>query len=215
MEKKVLNKNYYLTRYSFDSGRSKVWAAICEYLQQYIKKSDTIIDLGSGYCDFINNIYASKKYAVDINPQGYKFCNQDVYFINSTTKKIKSIKSKSINVIFASNLLEHLDDEELKDSLIEFNRILKVGARIILMQPNFKYAYKEYFDDYTHKKIFTHISLRDYFEANGFKAIKVLPKFLPFSLKSRLPKSYLLTKIYLASFYKPMAKQMLLVFEKS
>jgi hypothetical protein len=82
------------------------------------------------------------------------------------------------------------------------------------MQPNYRYAYKEYFDDYTHKKIFTHISLNDFFQANGFEAIKVLPKFLPFSLKSRLPKSYFLTKLYLHSFYKPMAKQMLLVFKK-
>ncbi len=214
MNKKFIDKNYYLTRYSFDSGRVKVWKAICEYLQKYIKISDTVVDLGSGYCDFINNINAFKKYAVDINPDGYKFCNKNVRFINSSIKKIKHLKSNSINVIFASNLLEHFDDNELNDALSEFNRILRVGGTIILMQPNFKYAYKEYFDDYTHKKIFTHISLRDYFEANGYKAIDVLPKFLPFSLKSRLPKSYFLTKIYLASFYKPMAKQMLLVIEK-
>jgi SAM-dependent methyltransferase len=166
------------------------------------------------YCDFINNIKAAKKYAVDINPDGYKFCDANVEFINSSINHIAKIKHNSIDVLFASNLLEHLDDKELDQALSEFNRILKTGARVILLQPNFRYAYKEYFDDYTHKKIFTHVSLRDYFEARSYKPLNVLPKFLPFSLKSKLPKSYLLTKLYLASFYKPMAKQMLLVLEK-
>jgi SAM-dependent methyltransferase len=207
--------DYYKTRYSYDKGRTKVWIAITEYLQRYIKKTDTVVDLGAGYCDFINNIKATKKYAVDINPDGYKFCEANVEFINSSINHIAKIKHGSVDVLFASNLLEHLDDHQLDDALIEFNRILRQGARVILMQPNYRYAYKEYFDDYTHKKIFTHISLRDFFEANGFRAVMVLPKFLPFSLKSRLPKSYLLTKIYLASFYKPMAKQMLLVLEKN
>jgi ubiquinone/menaquinone biosynthesis C-methylase UbiE len=206
--------DYYKTRYSYDAGRTKVWIAITEYLQRYVKKTDTVVDLGAGYCDFINNIKAAKKYAVDINPDGYQFCEANVEFLNSKISHIAKIKHNSVDVLFASNLLEHLDDKELDQALIEFNRILRSGARVILMQPNFRYAYKEYFDDYTHKKIFTHVSLRDYFEARSYKPLKVLPKFLPFSLKSKLPKSYFLTKLYLASFYKPMAKQMLLVLEK-
>jgi ubiquinone/menaquinone biosynthesis C-methylase UbiE len=206
--------DYYKTRYSYDAGRAKVWRAITEYLQRYVERADCVVDLGAGYCDFINNIKATKKYAVDINPDGHEFCESNVEFINSSINHISKIKPESVDVLFASNLLEHLDDRELDEALIEFNRILKSGARVILMQPNFRYAYKEYFDDYTHKKIFTHISLRDYFEANSYKSIKVIPKFLPFTLKSRFPKSYFLTKIYLASIYKPMAKQMLVVLKK-
>ena len=206
---------YYETRYTYDKGRAKVWKAITEFLQKYINKTnDNVLDLGAGYCDFINNITASSKIAVDINPEGAKFCEKNVIFYNSSIDKMTSIKNGSIDVLFASNLLEHLDDSELKSAIQEFDRILKSGSRIILMQPNYRYAYKEYFDDYTHKKIFTHISLRDFFEANGYEAIKVMPKFLPFSLKSKLPKSYLLTKLYLHSFYKPMGKQMLIVLKK-
>ena len=207
--------DYYETRYTFDEGRSKVWKAITEYLQKYIdEKADCVVDLGAGYCDFINNIKAPLKFAVDINPAGAKYCKQGVTFCNAAIDNLIGIPDDSIDVLFASNLLEHLDDLQLESALKEFNRILKSGSRVILMQPNFRYAYKEYFDDYTHKKVFTHISLRDFFEANGYEPIKIMPKFLPFSLKSRLPKSYILTKLYLVSFYKPMAKQMLLVFKK-
>jgi ubiquinone/menaquinone biosynthesis C-methylase UbiE len=207
--------NYYETRYIFDEGRSKVWKAISEYLQQYVdKNSDCVVDIGAGYCDFINNIDAPKKIAVDINPLSAQYCAPGVIFYNSQIENITLIPDESVDVLFASNLLEHLDDNELKSALNEFSRILKKGSRVILMQPNFRYSYKEYFDDYTHKKIFTDISLRDFFESNGYSNVKVTPKFLPFSLKSKLPKSYILTKLYIASFYKPFAKQMLLVFKK-
>ena len=209
-----MNK-YYETRYTFNTGRSKVWKAIAEYLQKYINpKKSLVVDLGAGYCDFINNIKALEKFAVDTNPASKKYCNKNVKFINEPINHLKSFRKSSVDTLFASNLLEHLDDKELNQLLKESRRILKKGAIFIALQPNFKYAYKEYFDDYTHKKIFTHISLKDYFESNGFEAIKIIPRFLPFSLKSRLPKSYILTKIYIASFYKPMAKQMLLIFRK-
>ena len=206
---------YYETRYTFDSGRAKVWKAIAEYLQQYVRgDSDSVLDLGAGYCDFINNIKGREKFAIDMNPAASQFCNDDVKFHCASVNDLGVLQANSIDVLFASNLLEHLDDLELAGAVKEFNRVLKQEARVILMQPNYRYAYKEYFDDYTHKKVFTHISLCDYFQANGFEVIKVYPKFLPFSLKSRLPKSYILTKLYLHSFYKPMAKQMLLIFKK-
>lgn len=208
--------DYYDTRYTFDAGRAKVWKAITEYLQQFVLgKADTVLDLGAGYCDFINQINAREKFAVDMNPEASQFCKNDVKFYCTSVNDLSMLETNSINVIFASNLLEHLDDFELAKLIEEFKRILKQGGRAILMQPNYRYAYKVYFDDYTHKKVFTHISLCDFFQANGFKAIKIIPKFLPFSLKSRLPKSYILTKLYLYSFFKPMAKQMLLVFERN
>lgn len=207
---------YYETRYTFDRSRIRVWKAVTEYLQHFVDKdADCVLDLGAGYCDFINNIKAREKFAVDLNPAVSQFCHDDVKFHCASVYDLSVLQNNSIDVLFASNLLEHLDDFELACAVKEFNRILKHEAKVILMQPNYRYAYKEYFDDYTHKKIFTHISLRDFFQANGFEAIKVYPKFLPFSLKSRLPKSYILTKLYLSSFYKPMAKQMLLVFKKS
>jgi ubiquinone/menaquinone biosynthesis C-methylase UbiE len=208
--------DYYQTRYTYDKGRTKVWKAITEYLQKYVdEKNDHVLDLGAGYCDFINNINAHAKFAVDIDPDARQHCREEVQFCNAAIDNISPIPDKSIDVLFASNLLEHLDDAELKNAIKEFHRILKPGSRVILMQPNYRYAYKEYFDDYTHKKIFTHVSLNDFFQANGFETIKIIPKFLPFSLKSRLPKSYLLTKLYLYSFYKPMAKQMLLILRKN
>lgn len=207
--------DYYQTRYTYDNGRAKVWKAIAEYLQRFVEaNTDSVVDLGAGYCDFINNIAARERTAIDKNPEGAKFCGDGVKFHCASATDLGVLEVASTDVMFASNLLEHLDDRELAVAMDEFRRVLKPRAKVILLQPNYRYAYREYFDDYTHKKVFTHVSLKDFFEAGGFHAIHVAPRFLPFSLKSRLPKSYILTKLYLNSFFKPMAKQMLLVFQK-
>ena len=62
-----VNKTYFDTRYSYNPDRHKVWKAICEYLQKYIDKNASILEIGAGYCDFINQIKASRKVALDID----------------------------------------------------------------------------------------------------------------------------------------------------
>lgn len=206
-------KNYYKTRFKFDPGRQKVWRAITEYLQQFIGDNKIILDLGSGYGDFINLVDAKNKYAVDINPASKEYLDKKVTFINGMSDSLNQLKKDSLDVVFASNLLEHLDREQFDSTMKEISRCVKKGGIFIAIQPNYRYAYKSYFDDYTHKAIFTSVSLVDAVDEYGFKPVKVAAKFLPLTLKSRLPKSYLLTKSYLYSPVKPMAGQMLVITE--
>jgi hypothetical protein len=109
--------------------------------------------------------------------------------------------------------MEHLDKDQRDRTMKGVKRCMKKGGVLILIGPNFRYAYKEYFDDYTHTTIYTHVSLADAMYEYDFMPVKVVPKFLPLTLKSRLPKSYLLTKLYLNSPIHPLGKQMLLIFE--
>jgi len=89
--------------------------------------------------------------------------------------------------------------------------VLKAGGRLIVLQPNFKYCYREYFDDYTHRLIFTDVSLRDALVAWDFEILKVIPRLLPFSMQSRLPKVPALISLYLRLPVRPLAKQMYVV----
>lgn len=207
--------SYYTTRYTPDPGRTKVWCAIINYLEKYTgSPCDTAIDIGCGYGDFINNVKAKKKYAIDLNPDAAGYLVDSVQFHSTKVTDLSCIADASIDIAFSSNLLEHLSDDELSVAAAEFLRILRPGGLFITMQPNFYYAYREYFDDFTHKKVFSHESLVDFFRANDFELVAMEKKFLPFSLRSRLPKTYFLTRMYLASFYRPSAKQMLGVFRK-
>lgn len=207
------DKNYHKTRFKFDPGRVKVWRAITEYLQPYVGLNKAVLDLGAGYGDFINLIKAKKKYALDISPAVKDYISKEVVFINKPSTSLEDVPTNSIDVVFASNLIEHLDRTELDQTMKGINRCIKKEGTLILIQPNYRYAYKNYFDDYTHKAMFSHLSLADAMFEYGFEPTKVVPKFLPLTLKSKLPKSYLLTKLYLNSPIHPLGKQMLLIFK--
>jgi SAM-dependent methyltransferase len=209
-------ENYFKTRLVFDAGRAKVWNAINEYLQQFLPDNPIVMDVGCGYGDFINGIKANKKYAIDLNAEIREyFSDQSIIFNAQSVLDEFPVEDKCLDVVFASNLFEHFDDEELAKLMNNVRSKLKDKGRLILVQPNIYYAYREYWDDYTHKKAFSHNSIADFLVANDFRIVHLKKKFLPFSLKSRLPKSYWLTKLYLTSPIKPMGKQMLVIAEKN
>jgi SAM-dependent methyltransferase len=206
---------YFETRFVEDKSRTKVWKAINEYLQKYIAEDSCVLDLGCGYGDFIKGIKANSKFAIDLNQNLFSnFSDSNVKFTAQSILEQFPYSEHSVDVVFASNLFEHFNDEELEAIMLNIKRVLKPNGKIILLQPNIFYAYREYWDDYTHKKAFSHVSLADFLSSQDFQILKVYKKFIPFSLKSRLPKSYLLTKLYLFSPIKPFAKQMLVIAEK-
>jgi SAM-dependent methyltransferase len=208
-------RSYYQTRYSFDPGRARVWKAICACLQDYVQAdAATVLDVGCGYGDFINHIRCRRKLAVDLSPDARRFVSPDVELHIASADNMSAVETGSVDVAFASNLLEHLSDDALERTMKELRRVTKPRATLILLQPNFKYSARDYFDDYTHRKIFTHVSLADFIQAHGFAPMRVVPRFLPMTLKSALPKSYWLTRLYLASPWKPLGRQMLVVGRK-
>jgi SAM-dependent methyltransferase len=203
-------RTYFSTRYLFDPGRSRVWRAICEYLQPSVPPSSAVLDLGCGYCDFINQIRADTRYALDASPAVAQYCAHGVQFLCASAPEIP-LPPQSVDVVFSSNLLEHLTDSEIDELFTRLRTILRPRGRIILIQPNYFYAYREYWNDYTHRKAFSHVSLCDLLSAKGFSVRRSEKRFLPFSFRSVIPKSYWLTRLYLMSPSRPMAKQMLIV----
>jgi len=118
------------------------------------------------------------------------------------------------DVVFASNLFEHLTLPDLEQTLREVRRVLKPGGKLLVLQPNFRYSYRDYFDDYTHVMIYTDRSLCDVLAAAGLEPVRVLPRFIPFSMKSRLPALTPLVWLYLRSPIRPCAGQMFIVARK-
>ena len=206
---------YFNTCFKYSLEKDKIWKVISNYLQKKFNISNKyrVLDAGAGYCFFINNINAKEKYALDIDKDVLNYANKDVIRIIGSVYNMP-FKNNFFDIIFSSNLLEHLSNEKILPTLNEFHRILKKGGRVIILSPNFKYCFKTYFDDYTHKSILTDKSLKDMIQVSGFNIEKIIPKFLPFSTESKIPKISFLTKIYLISPFKPFAGQMLFVAKK-
>jgi SAM-dependent methyltransferase len=127
-----------------------------------------------------------------------------------------AFEAASFDVVLASNLLEHFPSDSAECLVADVARVLRAGGRFILIQPNFRYAWRRYFDDYTHRSIFTHVSLPALLRANGFTIEEVRPRFLPYSMRATpgaVPAW--LVAAYLRSPFKPAAGQMLVVARKT
>lgn len=209
-------QEYFNTRFQYDPRRLVVWSAVTRYIQKkYISKKDRVMDLGAAYCDFINHVEASERHALDVFQRLEEFAADDVTTHVRSCTDMSPIPDGHLDVIFASNLLEHLTHEELLATIAEVRRVLRPDGRLILLQPNFKYCYRTYFDDYTHLQVFTHMGIWDLLEMAGLEVEQMHAKFLPVNMKStlrlQLPFLGFLVSAYLHSPWKPKAGQMLVV----
>jgi len=205
---------YFSTRLSPDSTRNELWSVLCTYLQREIAVNASVLELGGGYCGFINNIRAADKHVVDLYDAIKDFAARNVQTYVRSCTDLGIFPADRFDIIFASNLFEHLTREETNQTLLHVWRILKAGGKFLIIQPNFRYAYKRYFDDYTHQQIFTETSLSDLVMTHGFQITRVVPRFLPFSLKSRGPKWRWLLRLYLRLPFRPFAGQCYIVCMK-
>jgi predicted SAM-dependent methyltransferase len=200
------------------AAKETLWKIlISEILQKYIKDNDTVLDIGGGQCLFINNIKCGKKYANDLNPDIVKYANNDVITIQEKADNLSMIPDKSIDVVFASNFFEHMKDkDELEKVVEEIQRILSVNGLLLVIQPNIRYAYKEYWDVIDHYIPISDSSLKDLLIINNFKIIKCYPKFMPWSAKHKLSKLTFLLKVYLRVplLWKIFGKQLFLAAQK-
>jgi SAM-dependent methyltransferase len=212
----MTNKAYFQTRFAFDPKREVVWQEIVAYFhaRQIVPRGATVLELGAGYCHFINNVDARQKIALDIGPVTAAHARSDVRVLTQRADDTLPLESSSVDAVFASNLFEHLTRPALEAAAREILRVLRPGGRLVIVQPNYKYCARDYFDDYTHVGVFSHVSLTDFFQSEGFTPVVVQPRFLPFSMKSRLPIVPWAIRLYLNLPVRPFAAQMLLVLEK-
>ena len=207
-----MSGDYHGSRLAEDARRGQVWRALWRYFFRHrIGADDAVLDLGAGYGDFINAVAARRRIAVDLWDEMPRHLAPGVEALVGPVTMLDRIERGAIDYAFASNLFEHLSQPDFIAALDAISRVLSLRGTLTILQPNYRYAYREYFDDYTHVAIYSHVSLPDLLAAHGWEVVEVRPRFLPLTVKSRLPVWSPLIGAYLASPIKPMGKQMLVV----
>jgi len=181
-------------------ARNRLWNVLCtDFFQQFIRPEDAVLDMGAGYCEFINNIRCGEKYAMDVDESPMRYAYKDVQIlIGESTSASTLLKGKMVDVVFMSNFLEHIPT---KDKLIltleEIKKILKPNGKLLMLQPNIRYCYKNYWDYFDHHIPLSDKSMEEVLKATHFTIRMIKPKFLPLTTKSRLPLHPWLVKLYL------------------
>ena len=179
--------------------KNRVWQVLCHsFFQTYVRPTDTVLDLGAGFCEFINHIRCQAKIAVGLDEQIKQHAAPDVEVLRTSSSKMDMIPDASVDMVFASNFFEHLPSkQEFMASLAEIYRVLRAGGRLLILQPNIRFLTGEYWDFLDHHIPLTDRTLVEALELVGFHIVEVRPRFLPFTTKSRLPQHPWLVRLYL------------------
>ncbi len=192
-----------LYRHRFDEAdlpkKNQIWKVLCDvHLSKYVKSTDTVLDIACGYGEFINNITARRKIAVDVNPDSKDYLDSEVEFYNMPVELLASVVSEKVDVAFTSNFLEHLKSKDDLDVLFaSLREIIRPDGVFVVMGPNIRYVYDRYWDFYDHHLPLSHLSLEEGLSQSGFRIEKLIPRFLPYSTRSALPQAPILVSTYL------------------
>lgn len=212
-KKPVLPGGYHSGYFTYDPARAVVWRSIGKYLQRFIDADQALLDLGAGYGECSRFLNARRKWALDTNPELARYWPSDVTPVIQSALDPLPFEDASLGTVVTSNFFEHFEIGECQQILSEAARVLVHGGRLVAILPNFRLQPFRYFNDYTHKTPFTDLGFAGLLKSNGWNVVHSEPRFLPFSMKSRLPKWSWIVGLYLALPFRPLAGQFLLIAE--
>jgi dolichol-phosphate mannosyltransferase len=196
-------RTLYASRFSAADLRwkSTVWRILWEQLfRRWAEPGDTLVDLGAGSCELVNAATVHRRVAVDLNPQVLTSAAPGVEAHVAPADRLPFLADGSVDLVFTSNLLEHLADKAAVLSVLhEARRILAPGGRLIALGPNVRYLPGAYWDFFDHHVALTDRSLTEALRTVGFELVHAEPRCLPYTIKSPLPRSELLLRLHLWS----------------
>jgi len=168
---------------AFHEWRAALWRVLVQdWFGRWIDERAVVLDFGCGSGEFLNAVKASRRIGVDLRPSRASGLEEGVEFLCSDGATLPSIEAGSVDVVFCSNLLEHLPSREAVTALLrEFHRVLRADGRLLILGPNIRYTGQAYWDFFDHILPFTHHSLREALATADLEVETLVPRFLPYT----------------------------------
>lgn len=183
-----------------EAWKRQVWRVLWRRVFSHLlKPTDVLLDVGGGYCELVNSAVAKRRIVVDLNPRTKEYAGEGVEVFVAAAEHLDFLADAEVDVVFTSNFFEHLPDKPtLVRTLQEIHRVLAPNGRLIAVGPNVRLMPSTYWDYFDHHVPLSDRSMCELLGMCGFEAEHVEPRFLPASVKSRLPRWKVLVDLYLA-----------------
>jgi len=190
---------------------SKVFYQI---VKKYVK--DSILEIGAGSGVFINHLKGKKFIdvpGIDLLPK-----HEDVHYGDVTSL---TINNESFDTIFATEVVEHLTDEQLPLAIKSIFRILKPKGHFVFSVPfqeDFRINHivcpncQHEFHRYGHYQVFTHQRVQELLNEYGFKV--VFCKIYALGAMAKIPLGRFFNFIFKKINFESVAKTMVVVCKK-
>tara|TARA_B100001175_G_C19497746_1_gene636314 strand:- start:655 stop:1338 length:684 start_codon:yes stop_codon:yes gene_type:complete len=201
-EKKYLETIYSETKTPFSSYPSK----LIDYLikRANLKKDQKILELGCGRGDFIIEFKNKglNTYGIDLSEYSKNFFPKLNFSKVDMTKDKLPFEDNYFDVIYSKSFIEHFYYPDV--IFEEAYRVLKPGGTIITLTPEWKYIFKSFYDDFTHRVPFTKDSLKDIHQMYNFKIVAIESFIqLPVLFKKNIVSNFFLILSYLTRVLVP------------
>jgi SAM-dependent methyltransferase len=198
-------------------GKMAVWNELVQYLSRWIRADRPVLDVACDAGYFIRHVDAAERWATDLRdvgprlPAEVRFCQADGLHL------LDVLPADYFGTIFMSNYLEHLPDSpSVIQQLQVVAKLLEPGGRVVVLQPNVRFVGGSYWDFIDHRVPLTERSLVEAGELAGLRTVHLVPRFLPYTTKGRLPQDPRLVRAYLRfpPAWRLLGKQTLYVAER-
>lgn len=152
---------------------------LAEYLFNLFKMQagQTVLEVGSGRGELLEHFknLGLITYAIDSAPSAQEFAkkagaNFELYNLSPENLKVP-FKGKKFDIIFSKSFIEHLHDPIY---FFEWSKArLSRQGKLISLTPDWESNTKIFFDDITHVKPFSIVTLNQILELTDFKGIEV------------------------------------------
>jgi SAM-dependent methyltransferase len=210
-----------LYRQRFESeqaARHEVWRVLIDsWFIRYLDGVDSVLDLGSGWGHFINQVNVPARYAIDLNPDARLRLDPAVDLVAGDAMEPWPLAGGVLDCVFTSNFLEHLPGRDAVSTVLDHAfRHLRPGGLMVCLGPNIRYMTGAYWDYFDHVVPLSERSLSEALALSGFEIDEMIARFLPATIsRQNVPPSFVLrTYLRMRPVWRLIGRQFLVVARK-
>lgn len=161
---------------SYDE-KSKPKTAYPDQLMNHIVRclglsGGTVADIGCGRGD---QLFALQRLGFDVIGLDIERSADNIpnHHVCDVGRELFPIPDDALDLAFSKAVIEHLYLPQIEHFMLEMKRITKPGGYVVLMTPDWRYMYRDFYVEFTHVSPFTVRSLEQCMRMYGFEEVTV------------------------------------------